>query len=51
VADCQLAVAYASALERETKRLQTELTRALALGEFGLANEPTNGGELEALQH
>jgi predicted DNA-binding transcriptional regulator AlpA len=40
VNDCQLAVAYADALEREVRRLRTELARVLAVGDFGSANEP-----------
>ena len=40
VADCQIAVTYANALERETTRLQTELAHVLAIGEFGSANDP-----------
>lgn len=41
VADCQLAVAYANALEAELSRLRTELARVLAVGDFGSANAPT----------
>lgn len=40
VNDCQLAVAYADAMEREVRRLRTELARVLAVGDFGSANEP-----------
>ncbi len=45
VNDCQLAVAYANALERDNLRLKSELNRVLALGEFGAANDPINGGD------
>ncbi len=40
VNDCQLAVAYANAMELEVRRLRTELARVLAVGDFGSANEP-----------
>jgi hypothetical protein len=40
VNDCQVAVAYADAMEREVRRLRTELARVLAVGDFGSANEP-----------
>jgi predicted DNA-binding transcriptional regulator AlpA len=40
VNDCQLAVAYATAMESEVRRLRTELARVLAVGEFGSANDP-----------
>lgn len=41
VNDCQLAVAYASAMEAEVRRLRTELARVLAVADFGSANDPT----------
>lgn len=40
VNDCQLATAHAAALEREVRRLRTELARVLAVADFGSANEP-----------
>ena len=45
VNDCQAAVGYAEALERENQRLNSELARVLAIGEFGSANDPIQGGE------
>lgn len=50
VADCQVAVAYAGALEAEVSRLRTELARVLAVGDFGSANAPTVN-EPERMRH
>jgi len=43
VADCQLAVGYFKALERENKVLKVKVTHLLALGGYGAANDPTEG--------
>lgn len=45
VADCQLAVGYAKALESANKQLKTQLAHVLAIGDFGAANEPMTGGD------
>jgi predicted DNA-binding transcriptional regulator AlpA len=43
VNDCQLAVAYANALESEVHQLRAQLAHVLALSDTGAANDPLPG--------
>lgn len=43
VHDCQVAVAYANAIESELRQLRTQLAHVLALSDSGAANLPIMG--------
>jgi hypothetical protein len=43
VNDCQLAVAYANAIEIELRQARTQLAHVLALSDTGAANQPVLG--------
>jgi predicted DNA-binding transcriptional regulator AlpA len=43
VNDCQLAVAYANAIETELHQARTQLAHVLALSDTGAANQPVIG--------
>ena len=44
VHDCQVAVAYANAIERDLHETRAQLAHVLALSESGAANDPIQGG-------
>lgn len=45
VNDCQLAVAYATAMESQVRTLRTKLAHVLAISDPGSANEPLAGDD------